>query len=208
MTRSWCCWKTYPKKGTFKICQNFLKKFRNIFKGSSGDFLFQIQNLPCRSFGIQRRKFPGLLEAGAVGKRIRKGNLQNICQNFLEKKLKIFSKVPKIYRNLQRNFAVFCKEELGMWRFPFPNSKLLEVLELEKKILPRCGKTRPELEIETLIIHHNAHRKAVLARRATSNLGTLKVRHLSGLPFLNVHRKCAQQPQEDSILTFTRRTST
>ena len=71
------------KKGIFKICQNFVKKFQHnicqrfpeygkisgeilpysaqseVHHWASGDFLFQIQNLPSGSLGIRRRKFPG-----------------------------------------------------------------------------------------------------------------------------------------------------
>jgi len=34
-----------------------------------GDFLFQIQNLPSGSLGIRRKRYPGYINVGAVGKK-------------------------------------------------------------------------------------------------------------------------------------------
>ena len=40
---------------------------------ASGDFLFQIQNLPSGSLGIRRRKYPGYINVGAAENASKKG---------------------------------------------------------------------------------------------------------------------------------------
>ena len=74
---------------------------------ASGDFLFQIQNLPSGSLGIRRRKYPGYINVGrCCGKRIKKGNLQNMSK--FRKEISTYVKGSQNMVKKRRNLAIFC----------------------------------------------------------------------------------------------------